>query len=71
MRKFDRKYPDYKKGFHILLHQYCEHPKDYYGWTSASQDKADWIQNAIEEGALFSKFGCFDVIEEEAEDDDL
>jgi hypothetical protein len=70
MKKFDKKYPDYKKGLRIVLHQYCEYPKDYYGWTNAKQDKEDWIQNAIQEGAIFSKFGCFEVIEE-AEDDDL
>jgi len=28
MRKFNRKYPNYKKGLRIVLHQYCEYPKD-------------------------------------------
>ena len=44
MRKFNKKYPDYKKGLNIVLHQYCEYPKDYYGRrTEVAQDKADWI----------------------------
>ncbi len=43
MRKFNRKYPDYKKGLNIVLHQYCEYPKDDYGRTEATQEKEDWI----------------------------
>jgi len=71
MRKFNKKYPDYKKGLNIALHQYCEYIRDKYGWRTTAQEKEDWIQNAIEEGAIFSKFGCYEVIEETAEDDDL
>ena len=43
MRKFNRKYPDFKKGLNIVLHQYCEYPKDDYGRTEATHEKEDWI----------------------------
>ena len=39
MKKFDRKYPAYRKSLQIVIHQYCEYPTDTYGWTEAAQEK--------------------------------